>query len=374
MKKNLLVFGCGLMAAASILAGCSSNLKQAPTTAAPTEATTAASTTAAETTAAATTEAAKNEAADGALSTGYAVLSSIGKSTDAGDKDGLAEVDTMFAAVLVDESGKIVDCKIDAVQTKVNFSKEGKVLTDLATEVKTKNQLGEGYGMKGASSIGKEWNEQAEGFAKYVIGKTADEVKGIAVSSDGIAADADLKATITVHIGDFINVVEQAAANAKSIGAQAGDKLGYGIVTNIEKSKDAAADADGQAQAYSTYTIASFGADGKITSCVIDASQVNVMFNAAGKLTSDVKSTDFKTKNQLGDAYGMKKASGIGKEWNEQAASFAEYAVGKTVKDITGLAIDEKEGAPTDADLKASVTIGIGDFQKGIAEAETNAK
>lgn len=373
MKKNVLVFGCSLVAAASILAGCSSNLKQAPTTAAPAE-TTAAPTTAAETTAAATTEAAKKEAAGGALSTGYAVLSSIGKSTDAGDKDGLAEVDTMFAAVLVDGSGKIVDCKIDAVQSKVNFSKEGKVLTDLATEVKTKNELGEGYGMKGSSSIGKEWNEQAEGFAKYVIGKTADEVKGIAVSSDGHADAADLKATITVHIGDFINIVEQATTNAKSIGAQAGDKLGYGIVTNISKSKDAAADADGQAQAYSTYTIASFGSDGKITSCAIDASQVNVMFNATGKLTSDVKSTDFKTKDQLGEAYGMKKASGIGKEWNEQAASFAQYAVGKTVKDITGLAIDEKEGAPTDADLKASVTIGIGAFQKGIAKAETNAK
>uniref|UniRef100_UPI0032607667 hypothetical protein n=1 Tax=Clostridium sp. NkU-1 TaxID=1095009 RepID=UPI0032607667 len=257
------------MAAASILAGCSSNLQQTPTTAAPTEAATTAETTAQ----AETTEAAKGEAAEGALSTGYAVISSIGKSTDAGEKDGLAEVDTMFAAVLVDGSGKIVDCKIDSVQTKVNFSKEGKLLTDLGTVVESKNELGEKYGMKKASAISKEWNEQAAGFAQYVIGKTADEVKGIAVSADGIADDADLKATITVHIGDFINVVEQAAANAKSAGAQAGDKLGYGIVTGISKSKDAAADADGVAQAYSTYTIASFDADGKITSCVLDASQ-----------------------------------------------------------------------------------------------------
>ena len=371
MKKRVLALGCGLMAAATILAGCSSNLKQAPTTAAPTEAaTTEAPTTQAE----ATTEAAKTEAAGGALSTGYAAISSIGKSTDAGEKDGLAEVDTMFAAVLVDGSGKIVDCKIDSVQTKVNFSKEGKLLTDLGTVVESKNELGEKYGMKKASGISKEWNEQADGFAKYVIGKTADEVKGIAVSADGVADDADLKATITVHIGDFINVVEQAVANAKSAGAQTGDKLGYGIVTGISKSKDAAADAAGVAQAYSTYTIASFGADGKITSCVIDASQVNVNFDAAGKITSDLKAADFKTKNQLGEAYGMKKASGIGKEWNEQAASFAEYAVGKTAADITGLAIDEAEGAPTDADLKASVTVGIGDFQAGISKAEANAK
>ena len=83
MKKRVLALGCGLMAAATILAGCSSNLKQAPTTAAPTEAaTTEAPTTQAE----ATTEAAKTEAAGGALSTGYAAISSIGKSTDAAKK------------------------------------------------------------------------------------------------------------------------------------------------------------------------------------------------------------------------------------------------------------------------------------------------
>ncbi|MEY8356248.1 hypothetical protein AALB39_23260 [Lachnospiraceae bacterium 54-53] len=369
MKKHVLALGCSL-AAAAILAGCSSNLKQAETTAAPTEATTAAP---AETTAAATTEEAKSESAGGALSTGYAAISSIGKSTDAGEADGLAEVDTMFAAVLVDGSGKIVDCKIDSVQTKVNFSKEGKVLTDLATEVKSKNELGEAYGMKKASAISKEWNEQAAGFAEYVIGKTADEVKGIAVSADGVAADADLTATITVHIGDFIAVVDQAVANAQEAGAQDGDKLGYGIVTGISKSKDAAADAEGVAQAYSTYTVASFDADGKITSCVIDASQVNVNFDTTGKITSDLASTDFKTKNQLGEAYGMKKASAIGKEWNEQAASFASYTVGKTVSEITGLAVDS-EGVPEDADLKAGVTVGVGDFQKGLAKAETNAK
>ena len=31
--------------------------------------------------------------------------------------------------------------------------------------------------MKRASSIGKEWNEQANAFADYVIGKTLDEIK-----------------------------------------------------------------------------------------------------------------------------------------------------------------------------------------------------
>jgi hypothetical protein len=39
--------------------------------------------------------------------------------------------------------------------------------------------LGDGYGMRSASKIGKEWNEQANAFAAYVIGKTVDEVKAL---------------------------------------------------------------------------------------------------------------------------------------------------------------------------------------------------
>lgn len=68
--------------------------------------------------------------------------------------------------------------------------------------------------MKKVSSIGKEWNEQAAAFAKYVTGKTLDEVKGIKVE-DGKAADADLKASVTVSIGDYIKVIEKAVNNAK---------------------------------------------------------------------------------------------------------------------------------------------------------------
>ena len=46
-----------------------------------------------------------------------------------------------------------------------------------------KNELAEGYGMKRASAIGKEWHEQAAALAKYVEGKTIDEVKTIAVDA-----------------------------------------------------------------------------------------------------------------------------------------------------------------------------------------------
>lgn len=302
-----------------------------------------------------------------ALKTGFAVITSNAKSTEAGEKDGLAQIDSTVVAVTVDKDGKIVECIIDAVQTKVNFSTAGKVLTDLATVVKSKNELGTDYGMLKASSIKKEWNEQAAALAKYVVGKTAAEVKGIAVNEKGAPSDADLAASVTVSIGGYVNAIEKAIANAQEIGAKAGDKLGLGTMTTIAKSADATAEKDGQAQAYSYYTVVTTGADGKITSCIVDATQGTVKFNAAGKITSDI-TAEVKSKNELGDAYGMKKASGIQKEWNEQAAAFAQYVVGKTVAEVKGIALNEK-GAPAGADLTASVTVSVGDIITAIEKA-----
>jgi hypothetical protein len=261
--------------------------------------------------------------------TGLAVINSLGKSTSAtADAEGLAEIDSFIVAVLVGSDGKILDCKIDALQSKINFSTEGKITTDLATVFKTKQELGTEYGMKSASAIGKEWNEQANAFAAYVVGKTVDEVNGIAVTSDGLAGDADLAASITVHIGDFIGGVAKAVANAQDLGAKEGDKLGLGVASDIAKSTDATADAAGLAQAYTYYTASTFDKDGKITCSFIDASQGNVNFDTTGTITTDLTVAP-QTKQEIKEGYGMKAASAIGKEWYEQANSFAAYVVAR---------------------------------------------
>lgn len=310
--------------------------------------------------------------AGSALKTGLAVISSIAKSADAGEKEGLAEVDSTIVAVTVDSTGKITNCKIDAAQTKINFTKEGKITTDLKKVFKTKQELGTEYGMGKASKIKKEWNEQANAFAAYVTGKTVDEVKGIAVNAEGVPTAAELTSSVTVHIADFVAGIEKAVANAKDLGAKSGDKLGLGVVTSISKSTDAAADKEGLAQAYSTYTAVTFAADGKITSNIIDASQSNVNFSKEGKVTSD-KTAVLKTKNELGPEYGMAKVSKIKKEWNEQADAFAKYTVGKTAADVKGVAVNA-EGVPTAAELTSSVTIHVGDFIAIIEKASANAK
>ncbi len=353
MKKIVSIF-VGLALTVSLLAGCGSSTKANTNTNANTNNSTSSS-----------------DKTEGGVKTGLAIATSIASSKDAGDEDGLAQADSTIAAVTVDKDGKIVKCILDVAQTKVNFSKEGKILTDLKSTFKTKQELKEEYGMKKASKIGKEWYEQANAFADYVVGKTAAEVKGIAVTSEGTASDKDLSSSVTVHVGDFITAVSKAAENAKDLGANADDKLGLGVSTDIGDSKDAG-DKDGLAQVNSYYTASTFDASGKITSSVIDASQAKVNFTKEGKITSDLKA-EVPSKNELGEKYGMKKSSKIGKEWDEQAAGFAKYVVGKTADEVKGIAVTA-EGTPSDADLKSSVTIHIAPFQNIILAASKNAK
>lgn len=314
----------------------------------------------------------KKDVSDSAVKTGLAVISSTSKSADVKDGTGLAQIDSVVAAVTVDKDGRILKCVIDAAQTKINFDAAGKITTPLDTPFKTKNELGDDYGMKKVSGIGKEWYEQAAAFAKYVEGKTANEVAAIAVNDEKKATGADLTGSVTMSIGDHIKAVQKAVNNAKDLGAKGADKLGLGVITTIDKSKDATDAAAGLAQAYSHYSVTTTDADGKITSCLIDASQTNVNFDKAGKITSDLNAEQ-KTKFEIGDAYGMKKVSGIGKEWNEQASAFASYAVGKKVSDIKGIAVDETEH-PTGSDLKSSVTVSVGGFIGTIEKSVAGAK
>ncbi len=382
MKKQVCMLAASMMAVA-LFTGCGQKEEgqpaavQAETTAAQpeTEAETKEETKAEETSAqeaAAETEEEKDDPAaeEGGCRMGMAVVSSMGSSKDAGEGDGVAQVDSVAAAVIIDKDGKIVSCKLDTAQTKMGFTAEGKAV--MSQDFQTKKELGEKYGMKAASGIGKEWYEQAKAMEEYVIGKTAQEVKGIAVDESTKATDADLLAGVTIKIGSYKEAIAEAAENASAQGVQEGDKLGLGIITNMDKSKDAQADADGQCQAYSTYVAVATDGDGKITACIIDSTQGTVKFDAEGKITSDLTG-GVKTKRQLGDDYGMKAASGIGKEWFEQAAAMEDYLVGKTAEEVAGIAVDESQ-KPADADLAAGVTVSIGGYQTAAVKAIENAE
>ena len=306
--------------------------------------------------------------ADGeSVKTGLAVLPSVASSKDAtAEEPGLAQSDITLVAVTVDGNGVITGCAIDSIQAKINFDQQGAITTDLSTTFPTKGELGDGYGMKAASAIGKEWYEQADALAQYAVGKTAEDLRGIALTQDGKAADADLAASVSIAIGGYVDGIVQAAESATYLGASQGDTISLGAVTTMADSKNATAEEEGLAQAYGTVAAVT-SRDGVISSCIIDAVQCNVNMDAAGKITTDLAAAPL-TKNQLGEDYGMKAASSIGKEWYEQAAAFAQYVVGKTADEVTGIAVTES-GAAADADLAASVTVSIGAFQQVVAAA-----
>lgn len=309
-----------------------------------------------------------------ATETPAAVKTGMGIVTDTAHSDqdtGIAQSYSNVVGVTIGEDGKIVKCAIDAIQTNIEIGKDGKIVTALDTEFVSKQVIGADYGMAKASAIGKEWNEQANAFADYVVGKTLEEVKGIALN-EGVPADADLASSVTIHVTPFIAALEKAVANAQDLGATADDQIGLGMVSNIAKSADVTADADGNAQAYAYFAVSTFNADGVITSCYIDAEQTNMGFDKTGTFTFDVAATDYQTKNEIGDAYGMKKVSTIGKEWYEQNDAFAKYIVGKTVEEVKGLSYNE--GVPAEADLTSSVTIHVTDQIKALESANALKK
>lgn len=147
---------------------------------------------------------------------GVGIVTSISNSTDATpDKEGLAQVDSVIAAVVVDSSGKIIKVDIDATQTMVLFDEKGAIKSDLDGEQRTKTEIGAGYGLIKASSIGKEWYEQIADLEKWMAGKTIDQIKGMKVSEDSTTLETDLVSKVTISLADFINAVEKAVANAK---------------------------------------------------------------------------------------------------------------------------------------------------------------
>lgn len=307
------------------------------------------------------------------VKTGLAVVSSATSSKDAtAEADGLAQVDSTAVAVLVDSKGVITNCVIDVIQTKFNFSATGEITTELSKKFVSQKELGDAYNMRAASPIGKEWYEQAEALEKYVIGKTIDQVKAIAIDDHGYVTDEDLTRSVTMNIASIIKAIEKAVSNAKDLGAKAGDKLGLGLTSGAHySSKNATAEEDGLVNAYTHYGVITLDKSGKITSSIIDASQSKVTFNAEGKITSDLTGP-FETKIELGDRYNMRGASGIGKEWFEQSEAFSNYMKGKKVADITGLALED--GVATDKDLVSSVTITITDFIAVVDKAAKVAK
>lgn len=90
-----------------------------------------------------------------------------------------------------------VNAEIDISLVALTVAADGGITAP--DKVETKLEQGDRYGMRGASSLNKEWYEHSEGFCGYLKGKTRAEVA--AIPADG--SDADLMALCTISVTDL---------------------------------------------------------------------------------------------------------------------------------------------------------------------------
>ncbi len=159
----------------------------------------------------------------GSYLSGLGIVTTLDSSKSAGAQDGLAQSSSTVAAVVMDGNGRIQDCQIDTVESKVSFTSAGEITTDLKAQPKSKDELGAAYGMKAVSSISKEWYEQADAFAAWTIGKTANDISSVALDGAGKATTPDVVSGATISVSAFRDAVLKAIENARAPGANPGN-------------------------------------------------------------------------------------------------------------------------------------------------------
>lgn len=187
------------------------------------------------------------------------------------------------------------------------------------------------YGMVKASEIGKEWHEQAEAAAEYLI-----EVQDPALIEVDEEGKSDAIAGATVSVDSFVNLAEKALAAGPVEAGSYEDGFYYAEV----EPKD-----DSEWQYFASVIVR----NGNI---------VDAVFNA-----HNTEGGDHKIAYAASGEYGMVKASEIGKEWHEQAAATVDYLI--EIQDPAAAELDD-EGK---SDAISGATISVGVFFELVEEA-----
>ena len=308
----------------------------------------------------------------------YKLGMGVSVSLDSSDTNN-AQVDATVATVVTDSEGKIVLCRIDCAQNKMDVT-GGEV--DPNATYTTKRDLKFDYNMVKYSNATLEWFEQVENLEKYVVGKTADEIANIEtkVNEEGynVAVDEELYASCSISLEAFQDAIVKACNDAKGATFTTADTftLGVSAISNSTESVGAAESEDGNAMVkmYTEFGAAVVGADGKILAALTDAIQPKITVNTDGEIVSKDYTA---TKRELGDDYNMVKYGNAIAEWDAQAKAFADYTVGKTADEVMALeTATNAEGyqVSTDETLLASCTMAINGMQAAIATAANNAR
>lgn len=282
------------------------------------------------------------------------------------ESEGYGKISVTVAAVKIDKNGRILECELDACEIKSEFTYDGKFVP--GDSFSTKGELGSSYGMKGASSVGKEWYEQADAFEDAAEGKTLDQIKERLATGESEI----ISAGCTVDTSDFIAAIESAVSSAKPISASPDTDVELGIVTVRGDCKNASEEADGALKTETVFTAVLKGADDRAAAVFTDSAEASVTFDASGKCTL-TSGKEIKTKKTMADSYGMSKygtdKNGDGRvlEWYLQAAEFERGCIGKTAEETALLS--GKDGYAS-ADLQnAGCTISVSALVRSAVKA-----
>lgn len=332
---------------------------------------------------------------------GMGVVVNVDSSSSAtAEAAGVAQIDATVAAVVLDKDGKIVSCRLDAVQNKITINADGTIV--IPETFQTKMEKGDAYNMAtwGASQdnngdgIVKEWYEQAQAFEAWVVGKTAEEVENMPVqilendfgtAGYVITADEDLLAAgCTIQTYDFQTAIVKACNDEQGMSFKTASTFTLGVAATSadDASANATADANGAVQVYSDFA-AAVVVDGKIVATLNDAIQPKFEITAEGDIAG-VTYTD--TKRCLKEGYNMAlygstmdwNGDGEVKEWYLQSAVFSNYVLGKTAAEVADMATKTIDSgyviSADDALLSAGCTIQITAIKAVVATAVNYAR
>ena len=304
----------------------------------------------------------------------YTLGMGVELSTDS-SKENNAQVDATVAVVALDAEGKIVACRLDCAQSKMDIT-GGAV--DAAKAFQTKMELGDAYGMVAYGAAIAEWDAQAKAFEEYVVGMTGTEVAALELQEHNghqISVDDALLAGCTMDITDFMAAIEKACNDAWAVKFSTADAftLGVAAMTEATDSVAATAEANGSVNMYSYFGAAAVGADGKVLAALNDASQPKIAIDVNGGIVEAVFNG---TKRELGENYNMVKFGAAIAEWDAQSAAFSAYVTGMTAAEITALETQEHNGhqITVDETLLASCTMDITSMRDVIAQAANYAR
>ena len=144
----------------------------------------------------------------------YKLGMGVSVSLDSSDTN-KAQVDATVATVVTDSEGKIVLCRIDCAQNKMDVT-GGQV--DTAATYTTKRDLKYDYNMVKYGNAIAEWDAQAKAFADYTVGMTADEVSAMETTEHNghdVTVDETLFASCTMDITGMRATIATAVNNAR---------------------------------------------------------------------------------------------------------------------------------------------------------------